>query len=273
MAMASSLDQVGIFAHNPNDVALLLHTMAGFDSHDATSSHIAVPEYTKQLHEDKPVRIGVPKEFREGLTGEAALWFDAALERCRAIKNVTLVDISLPHIEHALAVYYIIMPSEVSANMARYDGLRYGMHSEAVGNLEMQYRKNRSAGFGPEVKRRILLGTYALSAGYYDAYYAKAAKVRRLISQDMDKAFEMVDAILGPTSPTPAFKIGEKQSDPLTMYLSDIYTVAANLTGVPAVSFPAGDIKGLPMGLQLMGPRWSEGVLLQLVERFSSDAS
>ncbi len=273
MAMASSLDQVGIFAHTAEDIALLMHAMAGADSHDATASTVFVPDYAELLRDKKPVRIGVPKEFRTGLAGDAAAWFDAALEKCRKVEGVTLVDVSLPHIEYALAVYYIIMPSEVSANMSRYDGLRYGTHKEVLGDLEALYRKNRSAGFGAEVKRRILLGTYALSAGYYDAYYAKAAKVRRLISEDVKNAFQKVDAILGPTSPTPAFKIGEKQSDPLTMYLSDIYTVAANLAGLPAVSFPAGEIQGLPMGLQLMGPAWSEGSLLELVERLGASTA
>ncbi len=272
MAMASSLDQVGIFAHDAHDVGTLLHAMSGFDPHDATSSRENVPDYRKLIAEERPVRIGIPKEFRDGLAGAASEWFQAAIERCKKASGVTFVDVTLPHIGDSLAVYYIIMPSEVSANMARYDGLRYGTMSEAAGDLETLYRHNRAAGLGAEVKRRVLLGTYALSAGYYDAYYAQAAKVRNLIAQDMDAVFQNVDLVLGPTSPTPAFKIGEKQSDPLTMYLSDIYTVAANLTGVPAVSFPAGTIEELPMGLQLMGPKWSEGLLLQLVRRLSVNA-
>jgi aspartyl-tRNA(Asn)/glutamyl-tRNA(Gln) amidotransferase subunit A len=268
MAMASTLDQVGIFTHDARDAALILSVIAGYDQHDATSSKESVPDYAGMIDERPKVRLGVPKEFREGLSGEALAWFETELKRISSLDGVKLVDISLPHIRESLAVYYIIMPAEVSANMARYDGLRYGAHTTGE-TLEELYRSNRSQGFGAEVRRRILLGTFVLSAGYHDAYYTKAAKVRSLITHECLRAFDTVDAIIGPTSPTPAFKLGEKQSDPLAMYLSDIYTVAANIAGVPAVSFPSGTIDGLPMGMQLMGPYWSEARLVSLVDRLS----
>lgn len=269
IAMASSLDQVGIFSRSAADAAVVLEVMSGQDPLDATSQAAEVPRYSELLHERLPdIRIGVPRQFKEGLSGAALEWFEGQLAIYRSTPGYTLVDIDLPRIGYALAVYYIIMPSEVSANMARYDGLRYGYAAGTQAQLSQQYSENRSKGFGPEVRRRILLGTYALSAGYYEAYYAQAAKVRTILRQDLNTAFEQVDAILGPTSPTPAFKIGEKQSDPLNMYLSDIYTVAANLAGIPAVSYPAGLVEGLPMGLQLMGPRWSEARLLQMVQAF-----
>ncbi len=271
IAMASSLDQVGIFSHSAYDAAILLEILAGKDPYDATSSPEAVLSYSEFVAtQPRPMRIGVPREFRRGLSDEVGRWFEAQLEKYRAMDGVTLVDIDLPRIGYSLALYYIIMPSEVSANMSRFDGLRYGHRADEQGSLEEVYRANRSMGFGPEVRRRILLGTYALSAGYYDAYYAQAAKVRTLLQQDLQKAFGAVDLILGPTSPTPAFKIGEKQNDPLTMYLSDIYTVAANLAGIPAISYPAGMMQNLPMGMQLMGPQWSEGLLLQAAQKLSA---
>jgi aspartyl-tRNA(Asn)/glutamyl-tRNA(Gln) amidotransferase subunit A len=270
IAMASSLDQVGTLTNSVSDAAVLLHEFAGSDPRDATSSPRAVDDYEAEIK--KPlggVTIGIVREFQSDQPAVESL-MERARERFKKVGKVRFADVSLPKISYALAVYYICMSSEVSANLARYDGLRYGRFEEGPGSLEAVYRRNRAAGFGPEVRRRIMLGTYALSAGYYDAYYLKAQKVRRLIAEDFIAAFKSVDAVMSPTSPTPAFRIGEKQSDPLTMYLSDIYTVAANLAGLPAISVPCGTEGSLPMGLQLTGPAWSESALLRLAHHFEN---
>ena len=267
IAMASSLDQVGIFSRNAEDCALLLEAMAGFDRRDATSSREAVPRYRDDIRQPvRPLTIGIPKEYVDDEVGVGADLVRRARERYEQMPNVKLVDVSLPHSAYGLATYYICVSSEISANLARYDGLRYGYREEGAATLEELYRTNRTNGLGSEPKRRILLGTYALSAGYFDKYYAQASKVRRLILQDFEKAFQRVDVLLSPTSPTPAFKLGERMTDPLLMYLSDLYTVGASLAGLPAVSYPAGMVSNLPVGLQLTGPAWSEARLLQAIE-------
>lgn len=266
IAMASSLDHVGLLTRTPFDAALMLEVMAGHDPLDATSSREPVPSYSAALALPREkLHIGLPKEyFVQNTDSEFQERVDALLGLYRSLPDVELVEISLPNAAQALAVYYIIMSSEVSSNMARYDGIRYGLRAGTGtgGALESWYAENRSQGLGAEVQRRIMLGTYSLSAGYYDQYYAQASKVRTLIARDFEKAFHSVDVILSPTSPTPAFKIGEKIVDPLTMYLSDVYTVSANLAGIPAVSFPAGLVRGLPVGMQLMAPAWNEIKLL-----------
>ena len=269
IAMASSLDQVGIFSHTAYDSALILQTIAGHDPHDATSSTRPVEEYAAHLEAPlSKITIGVPREYLSE-AGAAGALMQSAREKLGGIKGVSFVDISLPHTPYALAAYYICMSSEASANLARYDGIRYGSQPDRAETLDEWYRAARGRNFGPEVRRRIMLGTFALSSGYFDAYYRQASKVRALISRDFEKAFSLVDVILSPTSPTPAFKLGEKVSDPLLMYLSDIYTVSANLAGIPAISFPAGLYENLPVGLQLMGPAWSESLLLRATHRFA----
>ncbi len=271
IAMASSLDQVGIFSRSAYDCALLLSEMAGHDARDATAHDQAVPDYVSLISKPLPaLTIGLPKEYWP--EGERVIFDlqERARKQYKAFPRIKFVTVTIPRLPYALAAYYIIMSSEVSANLARFDGLRYGVHGTGE-TLEKAYLNNRTKGFGAEVRRRIMLGTYALSAGYYDAYYAHAAKVRRLLYEDFQRVFGQVDAVLCPTSPTPAFKLGEKQSDPLLMYLSDIYTVAANLVGVPAVSYPAGTIDHLPIGLQLMGPAWSEAKLLNLVHHVMAE--
>lgn len=265
VAFASSLDQIGPFANTCNDLALLLNVIAGHDAKDATSLPSAAPDYTTLLDIDvKKLRIGLPKEyFAEGLHHEVD----------RAIKDVvkkleehgaTVKEISLPHTAYAVAAYYIIAPSEASSNLARYDGVRYGFRATAD-ELVSAYTTTRDQGFGSEVKRRIMLGTYTLSSGYYDAYYLKAQKVRTLITRDFENAWNEVDVIVTPTAPTTAFMLGEKMNDPLAMYLSDIYTIAANLAGIPALSMPCGvDSKGLPIGVQLMAPVCKDERILAL---------
>lgn len=266
MAMASSLDQIGPITKTVRDAALVLGAIAGPDQFDSTTVPREVPDYTEKIEENiTGLRIGLPKEyFGEGLEPEVAEKVRAAigaLERRGAIVK----EISLPHSRYALAVYYIVQPCEVSANLARYDGIRYGYSVRDADNLLEVYTKSRAGGFGPEAIRRIMLGAYALSAGYFDAYYMKAQKVRALIRQDFDRAFEHVDVIAGPTSPTVAFKIGEKSDDPLAMYLSDIYTVPVNLAGVPAISVPCGvgSQSGMPVGIQLIGGMFQEAQLLR----------
>jgi aspartyl-tRNA(Asn)/glutamyl-tRNA(Gln) amidotransferase subunit A len=275
IAAASSLDQVGVLSRNARDSALILQAMAGYDPHDATSSTDEVMNYVAAV--EKPVTdltIGLPKEYYAKFTDPAMeKIINIKLTEFRGLPHLKFKEVSLRHTNEALAVYYIIMSSEVSANLARFDGLRYGLNRPAKGSLTQAYAHNRSAGFGDEVRRRIMLGTYSLSAGYYDQYYGKASRVRQLIKQDFDEAFAEVDLILTPTSPTPAFKIGEKNDDPMTMYLSDIYTVAVNLAGLPAASFPIGKIESLPVGMQLIGPAWSEGGILQLVKYLSEGGS
>lgn len=265
IAFASSLDQGGPMARSAEDCALLLNAMAGFDPLDSTSSALAAEDYSAGLRQTlSGLRIGLPREyFGEGLdaaTGERIRAALALLEQ----QGATLVDISLPHTALSIPTYYIIAPAEASTNLSRFDGVRYGYRCEAPRDLHDLYTRSRAEGFGDEVKRRILVGTYALSAGYYDAYYKKAQQVRRLIQQDFLSAFEQVDVIAGPTTPGPAFKLGAKTSDPLAMYLEDVYTLAVNLAGLPGMSLPAGLVNGMPVGLQLIGQHFQEARLLNV---------
>jgi aspartyl-tRNA(Asn)/glutamyl-tRNA(Gln) amidotransferase subunit A len=265
VAYASSLDQVGPFTKDVRDCALLLQTLAAHDARDSTSVNVATPNYLADL--DQGVRgltIGIPKEyFVEGMQPEVEAAVQQALKQLSAL-GAHAIPISLPHTEYAIATYYIIATAEASSNLARYDGMKYGHRTPQATNLEATYQKTRAEGFGDEVKRRILLGSYVLSAGYYDAYYLKAQKVRTLIRQDFLTAFEHCDLIATPVAPTTAFTIGEKTTDPLTMYLSDILTIAVNLSGLPGLSVPCGfDRQGLPIGLQLIGKPFAEAMLLQ----------
>jgi len=270
VAFASSLDQVGVFAREVTDVARVLRVIAGRDSHDATTADTPVPNYLESLTGDlKGLRVGFPTAlFGKGLDDEVGKSVKAVVDVYREL-GAEIVDIELPHAGYAIAVYYIIATAEASSNLARFDGVRYGFRAEEAPELRQMYRKTREEGFGPEVKRRIMLGTYVLSAGYYDAYYRKAQQVRTLIKNDFLTAFKQCDAIITPTSPTPAFAIGEKVNDPLAMYLNDIYTVTANLAGVPGLSVPCGlSSSRLPIGFQLLGPYWSEPTLLQLAHGY-----
>lgn len=268
IAMASSLDQVGIFANNALDAAYVLETIAGFDARDATSSTRPVDEYSAFVNEpvSKKITIGLPKEFFSAFSdADMEAHIQKTISGFKNLPNVVCKEITLPHAPLSLAVYYIIMSSEVSANLSRYDGIRYGgveVESE-IESLEQLYSMVRHDGLGAEVKRRIMLGTYALSKGYYDDYYAHAARVRTLLRKDFTEAFKDVDVIAAPMSPYPAFLAGEKVHDPLSMYLSDIYAVSANLVGIPALSFPSGTVRSLPAGFQLMGNFWEEGALIQ----------
>jgi aspartyl-tRNA(Asn)/glutamyl-tRNA(Gln) amidotransferase subunit A len=269
IAFASSLDRIGPFANNVRDVAAVLQIIAGRDPNDATSTTAPVPDYGKEIA--KPVaglRIGIPKEyFGEGIDVDVRKKVEAGIEVLKKL-GCKMVEIRMPHTDYAIAVYYIIATAEASSNLARYDGVRYGLRVNDDSLLSM-YRKTRGAGFGPEVKRRIVLGTYVLSAGYYDAYYLKGQKVRALIAQDFRDAFTKVDAIVTPTSPVPAFKLGERTNDPLQMYLADIYTVTGSLAGIPGISVPCGKICGkLPVGLQIFGPAFGEARVLQLAHAF-----
>ncbi len=263
VAFGSSFDQIGVLAKTAEDAALTLEVMAGEDAMDSTSSNKPVEPYTDAALDATQLRIGVPKEFfTDALDQEIKAMIEAVLERLKA-QGATVSEISLPHSEYALATYYILATAEASSNLARYDGARYGYRSSNIKDLTEMYVRSRSEGFGKEVKRRIMLGTYVLSAGYYDAYYRKAQKVRRLIRDDYLKAFEQVDVIVSPTSPVPPFKFGEKMQDPLTMYLADIYTVPMNLAGVPAISVPIGfNREHLPIGLQLVGNLFAESTLI-----------
>jgi len=276
IAFASSLDQIGPMARSAADCALILETIAGHDPGDSTSLDAAVPRYTELLEQPLTgVRIGrVAEHYAEGLDPEVAKGVDEAFAAFKAA-GATVVDVELPHAKYGVPTYYLIAPCEASSNLARYDGAHYGHRADTKTGagfespLVEMYCRSRAEGFGPEVKRRIMLGTYALSAGYYDAYYAKALKVRRLIRQDYLDAFEKVDLIGGPVSATPAFKLGEKTGDPLAMYLVDLYTVATNLAGVGGISFPCGFTKsGLPIGFQLQGPALAEPLLLRATDRF-----
>ena len=269
MAVASSLDQVGGFARSVKDVAKLMTIISGHDPHDATTVDRPVPDYTQALTgEVKGLKIGLPQEyFIDGMQPEVEQGVRQAAADLAAA-GAEIIDISLPHTKYGIAAYYIIQPSEMSANMARYDGIRYGRRAQADSLLET-YMTSRAEGFGPEVKRRIMLGAYSLSAGYYDAYYKKAMQVRTLIKRDFEQAFEQCDVILTPTTPTTAFKIGEKADDPLELYLNDVFTVSANLAGIPGISVPCGfDGQGLPMGLQLLGPQWGEETILRVAEAY-----
>lgn len=270
VAFASSLDCVAPIAAGPEDIALALTHIAGRDPRDATSADEPVPDYLLQMREPiGGMKLGVPREFfGEGLDPAVRVIIEEGIRKADAL-GCELVDVSLPHTRYAIADYYIIAPAEASSNLARYDGVKYGERASAPDDLSDMYKRTRSEGFGEEVKRRIMIGTYALSSGYYEAYYGRAMKVRTLIKRDYEKAFEKVDALLSPVSPTPAFKIGEKISDPLSMYLSDIYTVTANLAGIPAISFPCGFTpEGLPVGLQVLADRFQEGKLLRFAEAF-----
>jgi aspartyl-tRNA(Asn)/glutamyl-tRNA(Gln) amidotransferase subunit A len=266
VAFASSLDNIGIFGRTTADIAPVLSTIAGRDPLDATSADVPVPDYAADLDNDiSGKRIGIPRSFfGEGLDAEVRESVETAIEKYRDL-GAEILDIELPHAKYGIAVYYIIATAEASSNLARYDGVRYGLRAEDTHELRQMYFRTREEGFGAEVKRRIMLGTYVLSSGYYDAYYSKAQKVRALVKDDYRRAFAYCDAIMTPTSPSTAFRIGEKSDDPLAMYLNDIYTVSANLAGVPAVSVPCGlSSDGLPIGLQLIGNFWSEGLLLNL---------
>ncbi len=270
IAFASSLDQIGGFSKDVKDMGLLLNVIAGHDSKDSTSVKIEKQDYYSDIEKIdlKKIKIGIPKEyFIEGMDKEVKERIEHVV-KLLGKKNVIIENISLPHTEYAVADYYIIAPSEASSNLARYDGVKYGYRSdseESKNDLLQMYNNTRREGFGSEVKRRILLGTYSLSSGYYDAYYIKAQKVRTLIKQDFEQAFKKCDCILTPTSPTPAFKIGEKMNDPLQMYLSDIFTISANLAGIPGLSIPAGkNSKALPIGIQLLAKHFDEKRLLQI---------
>jgi aspartyl-tRNA(Asn)/glutamyl-tRNA(Gln) amidotransferase subunit A len=269
IAFASSLDRIGPFANSVKDVAVILETIAGRDLNDSTSSGVPVPVYTDEIVKSvKGLRIGIPRDyFAEGMDSGIRSKVEEGIELLKRL-GCEPVDIRMPHTDYAIATYYIIATAEASSNLARYDGVRYGLRIDDPTLLGM-YRKTRGAGFGAEVKRRIVLGTYVLSAGYYDAYYLKGQKVRALIAQDFRDAFETVDAILTPTSPIPAFKLGEKTNDPLQMYLADIYTVTGSLAGVPGISVPCGrTAENLPVGLQLFGPAFGESRILQLAHAF-----
>ncbi|MGB9773746.1 MAG: Asp-tRNA(Asn)/Glu-tRNA(Gln) amidotransferase subunit GatA [Bacteroidota bacterium] len=266
VAFASSFDQIGPFALSIEDIAHMMNVIGGYDRHDSTSAKIELPDFTKALDQEiKGTRIGIPKEyFSEGLDPEIHAAIKTQLHKLE--KNGAIVEeITLPHTEYTIATYYILTTAEASSNLARYDGARYGHRTQNARDLIEMYTKSRSEGFGPEVKRRIMLGTYVLSAGYYEAYYRKAQKVRRLIKEDFDRAFQNVDVIITPTSPTTAFRLGEKVDDPLQMYLSDIYTTSANLAGIPGINIPAGkDSRGLPIGMQIMGKQFDEMTLLKI---------
>jgi len=275
IAFASSLDQIGPFATTAQDAALLLQAIAGHDDRDSTSVDQPVPDYAAQLgHSLKGLRVGLPKEyFISGMDPEVDKAVRDAIKVLESF-GATTKPISLPNTDHCLSVYYILAPSEASSNLSRFDGVRYGRRAKDVKNLLELYEKSRGEGFGPEVKRRIMIGTYALSSGYYDAYYAKAQKVRTLVKQDFDQAFQEVDVIATPTSPSPAFKIGEKSSDPLQMYLSDIFTISCNLAGLPGLSLPCGFTKSkLPIGLQLLGRPFEEGTLLSAAHHYEQTQS
>jgi aspartyl-tRNA(Asn)/glutamyl-tRNA(Gln) amidotransferase subunit A len=266
VAFASSLDQIGPLARSVGDAAAILQAIAGHDPADSTSVPRPVPDYRAALAGGVAgLRIGIPREYAasEGLDPEVAAAVEAAVATLEAL-GARRVPVSLPHTRYAVAVYYVIAPAEASSNLARYDGVKYGLRRDGAGDLLQTYRATRSAGFGAEVRRRIIIGTYCLSAGYYDAYYGKASQVRTLIVEDFRRAFEACDLIACPVAPTPAFKIGEKADDPLTMYLSDIFTIAANLAGIPAMSVPCGfSSAGLPIGLQLMGRPFDEESLIR----------
>jgi aspartyl-tRNA(Asn)/glutamyl-tRNA(Gln) amidotransferase subunit A len=266
VAFASSLDQIGPLTKDVTDCALVMNVIAGYDPRDSTSAPHPVPDYTRQLIPDvKGLKIGIPKEyFVEGMQNEVRAALEAAIDKLRELGAEIDWEVSLPHTKYALAVYYILAPSEASANLARYDGVKYGFSERAASNVIETTERTRQFGFGLEVKRRIMLGTYALSAGYYNAYYLKAQKVRTLIKQEFDQAFEKCDALVTPTSPIVPFKLGEKLEDPMQMYLSDVCTLPINIAGIPAISIPAGFADNLPIGMQIMGKPFSEEILLRI---------
>ncbi|HZQ19399.1 MAG TPA: Asp-tRNA(Asn)/Glu-tRNA(Gln) amidotransferase subunit GatA [Terriglobales bacterium] len=270
IAFASSLDHVGPFGKTVKDAALMLRTIAGRDPMDSTSAEVPVPDYVAEL--DKPIagmKVGVAKEyFGEGLDAEVRSAVEAAIQKLAKL-GCEIVEVSLPHTKFAIPAYYLVATAEASSNLARFDGVRYGLRAKGVHSLSDMYRRSRDQGFGAEVKRRIMLGTYALSAGYYDAYYLKAQRVRTLLTRDFEEAFKKVDVIVAPTSPTPAFKLGEKVDDPLAMYLADIYTVTANLAGIPGISIPVGQTKEkLPIGMQIFGKHFAESTILRAANAY-----
>ncbi|NNE66685.1 MAG: Asp-tRNA(Asn)/Glu-tRNA(Gln) amidotransferase subunit GatA [Pyrinomonadaceae bacterium] len=273
VAFASSLDQIGIFGKKSSGIAAVLSVISGDDKRDSTTADVGDTDFLTGLEDDfKGKRIGVPTAlFGEGLDAEVREAVEAGIDWYKE-NGAEIVEVSLPHSDYSIAVYYIIATAEASSNLARFDGVRYGYRAEDAPELRQMYMKTREEGFGEEVKRRIMLGTYVLSSGYYDAYYAKAQKVRTLLKRDFEEAFAACDAIVTPTSPSTAFKIGERSDDPLAMYLSDIYTASANLAGIPGISVPCGIASdGLPIGMQLLGNHWSEGLLLNLTSRFEAD--
>jgi len=269
IAFASSLDQGGPMARSAEDAAALMQAMAGFDRRDSTSVDRAVDDYSADLNQSlKGLKIGLPKEyFGEGLEADVAQVIEQAIDVYKSL-GAEIVEISLPNTHLAVPVYYVVAPAECSSNLSRFDGARFGHRCDAPQDLEDLYKRSREEGFGDEVKRRIMIGTYALSAGYYDAYYLKAQKVRRLIRDDFRQALSEVDVIMGPTTPDTAFGVGEKKDDPVTMYLSDIYTIAVNLAGVPGVSIPAGFANDMPVGLQIIGDYFAEAKLLNVAHQF-----
>lgn len=274
IAFASSLDHIGPLTNTVKDAAIVLRTMAGHDPMDSTSADVPVPDYVAEL--GKPVRglkIGIAKEyFGEGLDPEIRAAVETAIQKLGGL-GCELVPISLPHTKYAIPTYYIIATAEASSNLARFDGVRYGERAHGARTLSEMYRRTREQGFGAEVKRRIMLGTYALSAGYYEAYYLKAQKVRTLLARDFEEAFRKVDAIVTPTTPSPAFKLGEKVDDPLAMYLADIYTVTADLAGIPGISVPCGETKEkLPIGLQIVGKHFDESTILRVAHAYEQAA-
>lgn len=275
VAFASSLDQIGVFGVSAASVADVLHVIAGRDPSDATTADVEVPDYRKRLNDEiEGKRLGVPRALLgEGLDPEIRSEVERAIDRFREM-GAEIVDIELPHSKYSIAVYYIIATAEASSNLARFDGVRYGFRADDASELRQMYMKTREEGFGEEVKRRILLGTYVLSSGYYEAYYAKAQKVRTLLKRDFEASFQDCDAIVTPTSPTTAFRIGERADDPLAMYLSDVYTASANLAGIPGISIPCAISQtGLPIGLQLLGNHWSEALLLNLAAKFEASTN
>ena len=275
VAMASSLDQIGPIANNVADCAEILGIIAGKDSKDATSLDALVPDYTAEIKKDiKGIKIGVPKElFGEGVDPDIEKKVKQALSKLEKL-GAQIIEVSLPNVSYALATYYIIQPAEVSANLARYDGVKYGLSAgsdEKIETIEEMYRQTRADGFGNEVKRRIMLGTYATSAGFRDAYYDRARKVAMLIKQDFDRAFEEVDVLVSPTTPTIAFKLGERINDPLSMYKADLLTAPANIAGIPAISVPCGLFEGMPVGLQIMGPQLGESIVMQVAHNYEQN--
>jgi len=274
IAFASSLDHIGPFGKTVKDAAIMLRTIAGRDPMDSTSAEVPVPDYVAEL--EKPVKgmkIGVAKEyFGDGLDSEVRAAVEAAIQTLAGL-GCEIVEVSLPHTKYAIPAYYLVATAEASSNLARFDGVRYGFRAKSVRSLSEVYRRSRDEGFGAEVKRRIMLGTYALSAGYYDAYYLKAQRVRTLLTRDFEDSFLKVDAIVAPTSPTAAFKLGEKVDDPLAMYLADIYTVTANLAGIPGISIPVGTTKEkLPIGMQIFGKHFAESTILRVGHAYEKAA-
>jgi aspartyl-tRNA(Asn)/glutamyl-tRNA(Gln) amidotransferase subunit A len=269
IAFASSLDQGGLITQTAEDAALLLGVIAGFDERDSTSVELPVPDYNASLAQPlKGLKIGVVKEyFDKGLDREVERLVRAALDALRS-QGAVIKEVSLPNLPLSVPTYYVVAPAECSSNLARFDGVRYGYRCKDPHDLQDLYRRSRGEGFGAEVKRRIMTGTYVLSAGYYDAFYLKAQRVRQLISADFERAFHEVDVLIGPTTPTTAFELGAKNDDPVTMYLNDIYTIGANLAGLPAISIPCGQAAHLPVGLQIVGPHFGEERVLNVAHRY-----